>query len=92
MSMPRGKTISGGYATTIDSEGINYREISEKLRDVGIYLNHSSVRNYVLRAMRKFAGRILEVNDRTVTIDELEDIARSPIFQAGIGDLLHRLN
>ncbi|NDD31357.1 MAG: hypothetical protein EB084_24160, partial [Proteobacteria bacterium] len=54
MALKKGTKIERGYAT-VDSDGVNYREISEVMTEMGWPMNHSSARNYVLRAMRKFA-------------------------------------
>ena len=56
MALRRGSKVNRGYATVIESEGVNYREIADTMTELGFTMNHSSARNYVLRVMRKFAA------------------------------------
>jgi hypothetical protein len=55
MSMPKGMKIARGYATVVDDGGMNYRSIAERMTEAGHPMNHASARNYVLRALQKFA-------------------------------------
>ena len=85
------KDSTRGYATVADEEGVNYRDIADTMTILGFTMNHSSARNYVLRVMRKFVATYasewgIELGD--VDIDE---IAKSPTFQAGVADILHTL-
>lgn len=90
MALHKGMKIDRGYAT-VDADGVNYREISETLTDIGFPMNHSSARNYVLRAMRKFAVGFASHLDRKLTSEEVDTIALSPEFQSAIGDILSRV-
>lgn len=91
MTLKRGTRVNRGYATVVDDEGINYREIADTMTELGFSMNHSSARNYVLRVMRKFVDAL--VNEGFVEIEESkrDEIAKSPTFQHGIADLLHSL-
>lgn len=91
MSMPKGKRIDRGYATVVEESGENYRTIAEQMTEMGHKMNHASARNYVLRAMRKFAAAIVEAKGETVTEEELEAMAKSPSFQSGIAELVQRI-
>jgi hypothetical protein len=82
---------NNSYATVINSDGINYREIADTMTSIGFKMNHSSARNYVLRVMRKFATAILRDWDIPVTEERLEAIIKSPQFQQGICDILQSL-
>jgi len=91
MALKKGTQVDRGYATVTDDEGVNYREIAEMMSEIGFQMNHSSARNYVLRVMRKFVAAFdenwgLELDDKRV-----EEIAKSPIFQQGIAEILHTL-
>ena len=57
-----------------DDEAEGYRSISTIMTAEGHKMNHSSARNYVLRAMKKFAYAI----------------AKNPMFQKTIGELFEQ--
>lgn len=88
--MNRQKKVS--YATVIESEGVNYREIADTMTSIGFKMNHSSARNYVLRVMRKFALPILKEWNLPATEDKLEQIIRNPQFQEGICEILQAID
>lgn len=92
MSMPKGKVIARGYATVVEDDGANYRNIAEQMTELGHKMNHASARNYVLRAMRKFALAFAEAKGETLTEDELDVVAKSPSFQSGVAELVQRLS
>lgn len=79
------------YATVVEEEGINYREIAEMMSDIGFRMNHSSARNYVLRTMRKFADAIDYEWDLGLTETKKDQLAKSPQFQQAISDILQML-
>lgn len=87
----KGAKFSNGYATVIEDDGINYREISDIMTDIGFRMNHSSARNYVLRIMQKFVLAFNKEWNLELSIMEIERISRSPQFQSAIADLLHNL-
>lgn len=82
---------SKDYATVVEDEGVNYREIADIMTDNGFIMNHSSARNYVLRVMDKFAHAFEEQWDLDLPDDKLKIISESPQFQSAIADLLHSL-
>lgn len=88
--MKKGKKIEQGYATS-EEGGVNYRDIADTMTAIGYKMNHSSARNYVLRVMRKFIDEIADQYDIKLSDDAVDSIARSPLFQSGIADLLHDL-
>ena len=90
MALKKGTKIERGYAT-VDSDGVNYREISEVMTEMGWPMNHSSARNYVLRAMRKFAVGLSAAEGVELGARELEELATSPAFQSLVGDLLSQV-
>lgn len=89
MALKKGASVERGYATVIGDEGVNYREIAETMSEMGFSMNHSSARNYVLRVMRKFAEACAEAYGIDLTESKVDEIAKSPMFQHGIADLLH---
>lgn len=89
MSLKRGSRIDRGYATVATNEGINYREIADMMTELGFPMNHSSARNYVLRVMRRFVSAVVNEYDINVSDSRIDEIAKSPVFQHGIADLLH---
>lgn len=89
MSLEKGTQVPRGYATVAEDEGVNYRDIAETLTELGYSMNHSSVRNYVLRIMKKFAEAYAEEWDISLSDEEVAEIAKSPQFQQGVADVLH---
>jgi len=85
------KRQAKNYATVIEDEGINYREIADIMSEIGFIMNHSSVRNYILRVMTKFAEAFDEEWDLGLSADKIKLVAASPQFQNAISDLLHNL-
>lgn len=79
------------YATVIESEGFDYREIAETMTAIGFKMNHSSARNYVLRVMRKFAEAVIKEWDIEVPEEKIDKIIKSPQFQQGICDVLQTI-
>lgn len=92
MSMPKGKRIDRGYATVVEESGTNYRTIAEQMTALGHKMNHASARNYVLRAMRKFAAAIADAKGEVYTEEELDAIAKSPSFQSGVAEIVQRIS
>lgn len=88
MSLRKGSKVERGYATVTEDDGVNYREISEVVTEMGWPMNHSSARNYVLRAMKKFADAY---GDHVGADVDGEELAKSPLFQSFVSDVLHRL-
>ena len=88
MSSRKGSRVERGYATVSEDDGVNYREISEVVTEMGWPMNHSSARNYVLRAMAKFAEAYGDYAGEAVDPTQL---ARSPVFQSFVGDVLRSL-
>lgn len=87
MALELGTKVERGYATV--EEGINYREIADLMTIMGYNMNHSSARNYVLRVMKQFVSAYSKQNDIILNDDQVQEIAKSPIFQNGVADLLH---
>jgi hypothetical protein len=89
MALRRGTRVDRGYATVADDEGDNYREIADMMTELGFSMNHSSARNYVLRVMRKFVKALADEYQFDLNEQRIDEIAKSPVFQHGIADLLH---
>lgn len=86
MSMPKGKKIAEGYAT-VDGGG-DYRMIAEAMTAQGFKMNHSSARNWFLSVMRGFAEDFLrDTGLAEPTQENVEKIARQPMFQSAIRDM-----
>ena len=83
--------VTKSYATVLDEEGINYREIAEIMSEIGFVMNHSSARNYILRVMTKLVEGFDKEWDMKLSSDKVKLAATSPQFQNVISDLLHNL-
>ena len=91
MALRRGTKVDRGYATVVGDEGVNYRDVAETMTELGFNMNHSSARNYVIRIMKKFAQEFssqwgLDLNEK-----KIDAIAKSPMFQQGISEILHNI-
>jgi hypothetical protein len=91
MTVKKGSKFSKGYATVVEDDGINYREIADIMTEVGFIMNHSSARNYVLRVMTKFVEAFDKEWNLSLTEDKIRIVASSPQFQNVVSDLLHNL-
>lgn len=91
MALKKGSKFPKGYATVIEDEGINYREIADIMSEIGFIMNHSSARNYVLRVMTKFVKEFDKEWSLNLTDERIRLVASSPQFQNVISDLLHNL-
>lgn len=91
MSLKKGSKFLKGYATVIDDDGINYREIADIMSEVGFIMNHSSARNYILRVMQKFVEAFNKEWGLNLSEEMIKNVASSPQFQDVISDLLHNL-
>jgi len=78
-----------GYATVVEEDGAMYRDIAETMTDIGFKMNHSSARNYVIRVMRKFVIEFCRQQNLHVNESQVDSIAKSPLFQQGIAEMLH---
>lgn len=84
MSM-KGKKCDNGYATTLETDGVDYRWIADEMTKRGHVMSHSSARNHVLRAMKMFVSELYpEVIDKL----EIDRRARNPFFQLAIAHVL----
>lgn len=78
------------YATITNDDGVDYRKISREMSKRGWKMNHSSVRNYILRIMQKFAVEYSYCVDNKFKKDDALDIAKNPEFQAMVSDLIQK--
>ena len=79
------------YATVIDEDGVNYREIAEIMTEFGYPMNHSSARNYVIRVMRHFVDAYAKEYDVPMTDDRAFTVAKDPNFQSSMAEILHTI-
>jgi hypothetical protein len=91
MPLQKGSKVSRGYATVSEDDGVNYRDISETMTELGFKMNHSSARNYVIRVMKKFAVAYSDHFNRDLSEEQLNEVVRSPDFQATIADVLQTI-
>ena len=77
---------------TIDEDDgeMSYKEISEFMTRNGTRMNYTSVRNHLLRAMRKIVAEMGTRLGRRLDAKQIETIAKSPGFQRSIASILAR--
>jgi hypothetical protein len=90
MSTNKRNTSEREYAT-VDTDGVNYRDISMTMTELGFKMNHSSARNYIIRVMKKFALAYSQHLGHDIDDDQLENVVRSPEFQSTMADILSSL-
>lgn len=91
MALSKGQRIERGYATVVQDDGDNYRDIAAVMTAMGHPMNHSSARNHVLRIMARFASAFLQALGIEGAPGQVEAMARSPMFQAGVLELLQQI-
>lgn len=85
------KVVTEKEYATVDADGVNYRDISMTMSELGYKMNHSSARNYIIRVMKKFALAYTQHVGNQITDEELENIVKSPEFQSTMADVLTTL-
>ena len=88
MSMPKGYKSNHGYATVGEGGGLGYREIAERMTEMGDEMNHSTARNVFLRAMRKVAKDACSCVGGSASEEDINRIAADPRFQLGLMDII----
>ncbi len=78
------------YAQITNSESLKYRDISKLSYKQGWGVNHSSARNYLIRAMRKFAKQLTKKHELRYTRAQINEIATNPDFQEAISILIEK--
>ena len=87
MSMPTGKIFNHGYGASANN-GMGYREIAERMTEMGDQMNHSTARNVLMRALEKIAEPLISVFEKEIGSDATV-VARDPRFQESMVSLLH---
>mgnify|MGYP003519341017 CR=1 FL=1 len=77
------------YATSKD--GVNYRAIADQMTVKGHAMNHSSARNYVLRAMKKFAQAFNRHYQLNLSDEQINTVTNSSKFQSAVSVILKDL-
>ena len=91
MSLNKGAKINRGYATVNTDDGVNYRQISQIMSELGFKMNHSSARNNVLHVMKKFAKAVTREFKMKHDENKIEEIIKNPSFQKSISDILQNI-
>lgn len=66
---------------TVRSEGTFYRDIADKMTAAGMPMNHSSIRNYIIKSMGRFVQAINNELKLNLTKDRIMAISQTPAFQ-----------
>lgn len=69
---------------TVNEDGVYYREIADAMTLIGHVMNHSSIRNYIIRSMTKFAQSVNNELKLRLTKDEIKQASMSADFQNNI--------
>lgn len=73
------------------SDGLDYKTIAEIMTNNGDKMNHSSVRNYVLRGFMKIAKHISDIYELNYNDEKIFEIAKSYEFQMSIINLMQEI-
>ena len=89
MPMPKGHKVKGGYFTVASISGADdYKLIAKKCTEMGYKMQHSTARNVFLSAMTKIAKSIHTSNGSIASENELFEIAKNPVFQSSVAEIL----
>jgi len=82
--------MSKKYASSDKYTGL--QKIATQLSTEGKKMNHSTVRNHLLRGFAKIAKAVLEYYDYQGDIDaRAKEIAKSPDFHEYMYDMMHQI-
>jgi len=71
-----------------NADNIDYRQIAKTMSALGFKMKHSSVRNYVIRLMKRFVEAYTCNLNVTMTDEQMTEIAKSPEFQKSMSEIL----
>lgn len=91
MNSSKDNTQKKSYATVIEDDGVNYRDIASVMSEIGYPMNHSSARNYVIKIIKKFVKNVCQTWNINVSEHQIDNIAKSAHFQSGIADVLQAI-
>ena len=92
MSMPKGKKFDNGYCSIASIPNAkNYKQISIACGERGLKVGPSNARNILLSAMRKIAKPICEENDINTSEAAIMSIAKNPVFQMSVADIVKEI-
>lgn len=80
------------YSPPIDEDCFDYRTIALKMTEAGFKMNHSSVRNYVIRVMKKFLVAYNKHHSIHLNEESLNEIANSSSFHHAMSDVVQAIN
>jgi hypothetical protein len=72
-----------------EEDNVDYRGIAETMTDIGFPMQHSTVRNWTLRILEKFAAATCEGYDIAAGPEKIKSIAKAPAFQRSVHDILN---
>ena len=82
--------MSKKYASSDKYTGL--QKIADELSTEGKKMNHSTVRNHLLRGFAKIATAVLEYHDYKGDIEaRAKEIAKSPDFHEYMYDVMHQI-
>lgn len=85
MPMPKNHRMSRNYAGVFDDpDALDFRTIAKRMGEIGYPMGHSSVRNYLLRALKKLARAIATHYGENISEKEIDIIIKSEVFQTAI--------
>tara|TARA_B100000927_G_C16422074_1_gene451785 strand:- start:871 stop:1137 length:267 start_codon:yes stop_codon:yes gene_type:complete len=76
------------YVTTNEYKGMGYYDIADLMTREGNKMNHSTVRNIVIRGFSKIAKNITESYGEKYSAEKIKEIAKSPDFQNSVISLM----
>lgn len=69
-------------------EGLDYRTIARIMSKNGFVMNHSSVRNYVIRTMKKIIAVVARQHKFKLNEKMVDELASSSSFQSTVAQVL----
>lgn len=73
-----------------DINCLDYRTIAEIMTKEGHKMNHSSVRNYIVRGFTKIVKNMSDEYNLNYSSEKIDEIAKSPEFQHSLIEVMSK--
>lgn len=87
MPMPKGKKV-GKYVTLSDRGATKFRNIAEKMTDMGWKMNHATARGVMLQALTKIARKILISRKGHASEADIQRLIKTAEFQEYVANVV----
>lgn len=85
--MPKGKKV-GKYVTLSDRGALKFRNIADKMSDLGWKMNHATARGVLLQALTKIARKVLISQKGTASPNDIQRLIKTVEFQEYVANVV----